>query len=279
MPELPEVETVCRGLAKACTGTRICSVDVYRHDLRMPLPENLAARLKKRRIEKITRRAKYILISLDNNETLILHLGMSGRITITQTASKAIKHDHLVFHFENGLHAYFNDPRRFGLCDLIPTKDLPQHKLFCHLGIEPLEPGLSPATLMAKFAGKKTSIKAALLDQRMVVGIGNIYACEALYHAGINPKRRASACTKEQIAKLVSAIRKVLKEAIKVGGSSLRNYVHTDGKIGSFQNRFAVYSHEHKKCPGCICHADKSGGIRRITQAGRSTFYCPTKQK
>jgi formamidopyrimidine-DNA glycosylase len=272
MPELPEVETVCRGLAKALTGARIVSADVRRPDLRFPFPKNLAAKLKGRRVESITRRAKYILIELDKGETLVLHLGMSGRMVITQKTVKPDTHDHLIFRFSNGAFVRFNDPRRFGLCDLIATKELEKHKLFRHLGIEPLGKDLSPAFLAAKFRGKKTSVKAALLDQRLVVGVGNIYASEALFHARISPKRLAGKCSKGQIARLVPAIRKVLKEAINAGGSSLRDYVQADGELGNFQNRFAVYDREGKACFGC------KTGIRRITQAGRSTFYCPVEQ-
>ena len=278
MPELPEVETVCRGLAKALAGTRIISVDVRRPDLRFPLPKNLSARLKSRRIVKITRRAKYILIELDKDETLILHLGMSGRMVITHNAKKPNKHDHLIFHFSNGAFVHFNDPRRFGLCDLAPTKELTDYKLFRHLGIEPLGKELSPAYLAQKFKGKKTSVKIALLDQRLVVGVGNIYASEALFRARISPKRLAGKCTQEQIAKLVPAIRKVLSDAIEAGGSSLRDYVQADGELGNFQNRFAVYDRQGKACPGCTCDVKKTGGTKRITQGGRSSFYCPVKQ-
>jgi formamidopyrimidine-DNA glycosylase len=278
MPELPEVETVCRGLAKALTGARIIKAEAHRPDLRMPLPKNLAARLQGRRVKDIRRRAKYILIDLDKDETLILHLGMSGRMVLSYKASKVGKHDHLVFAFDNGAYVHFNDPRRFGMCDLVPNKDLPHYRLFKHLGIEPLESKLTSAFLAAKFKGKKTSIKAALLDQRLVVGVGNIYACEALFIAGISPKRLAGKCTSGQIAKLVPAIRKVLKSAIKAGGSSLRDYVQSDGELGYFQHQFAVYGRAGKACKGCTCDVDKTGGIKRIPQGGRSSFYCPVKQ-
>jgi formamidopyrimidine-DNA glycosylase len=279
MPELPEVETVCRGLAKVLIGARFVKVDAHRPDLRTPLPKNLAARLKGRCLQGIARRAKYILIELDKDETLVIHLGMSGRMVVSGKAGKPDAHDHLVFHFDNGLHVTFNDPRRFGLCDLVVTEDLPKHKLFRHLGIEPLGKALTPAFLAAKFKGKKTSMKTALLDQRLVVGVGNIYASEALFYAKISPNRRAGSCTKEQIARLVPAIRKVLNAAIKAGGSSLRDYVQADGELGYFQNHFAVYDREGKKCPGCTCDAKKTGGIQRIQQGGRSTFYCPAKQE
>lgn len=278
MPELPEVETVCRGLAKTLTGRRITRADIRRPDLRFPLPKNLAARLKGRCVRNIARRAKYILIELDKGETLVLHLGMSGRMVIFNKPVKPSLHDHLIFHFGKNLFVHFNDPRRFGLCDLIPTRELPQHKLFRHLGIEPLGKDLSPAWLAKKFHGKKTPVKTALLDQTLMVGVGNIYASEALYHAGISPKRRANHCRVEDTKRLAPAIRKVLKAAIKAGGSSLRDYVQADGELGYFQHRFAVYDREGKPCPDCDCNVGKTGGIKRIAQGGRSTFYCPIKQ-
>jgi formamidopyrimidine-DNA glycosylase len=279
MPELPEVETVCRGLSKALTGARITEFEQHRGDLRTKLPKNLPARLKGRRIEAIQRRAKYILITLDRDETLLIHLGMSGRMVLSHDDKKLpAKHDHLVFHFDNGVTLRFNDPRRFGMCDLVADKDLPRHKLLRALGLEPLSPALTAKTLAAKFKGKKTSVKDALLDQRLIAGIGNIYACEALFYAGISPKRKAGACRKEQITRLVPAIRKVLKAAIAAGGSSLRDYVQADGELGYFQHHFAVYGRAGKPCPGCRCDAKKTGGIKRFAQGGRSSFYCPVKQ-
>jgi len=279
MPELPEVETVCRGLAKALTGAWIESVEQHRGDLRAAFPKNLPARLKGRRVEKIERRAKYILITLDMSKTLLLHLGMSGRILLADNDREPPgKHDHLVFHFRNGITLRFNDPRRFGMCDLAATHDLPRYKLLHGLGIEPFSPQLTSTFLAAKFKGKKTSVKAALLDQRIIAGIGNIYASEALFHAGISPRRKAGKCTKAQIAKLVPAIRKVLKAAIAAGGSSLRDYRQANGELGYFQNRFAVYDRAGKACPGCRCDIKKTGGIRQVAQAGRSSFFCPRKQ-
>lgn len=278
MPELPEVETVCRGLAKALTGARILKAETHRPDLRFPLPKNLAARLKGRRVEAIRRRAKYILMDMDNGETLLMHLGMSGRMVVLHHDVQAGKHDHLVFHFDNGCHVYFNDPRRFGMCDLVTTSELPAHKLLKNLGIEPLEKDLTADFLTAKFKGKKTPVKLALLDQALVVGVGNIYASEALFFAGISPLRLAGKCTREQLTKLVPAIRRVLNAAIKAGGSSLRDYVRADGELGYFQHHFAVYDQKGKACPGCTCDVPKTGGIKRITQGGRSSFYCKTKQ-
>jgi formamidopyrimidine-DNA glycosylase len=279
MPELPEVETVCRGLAKALTGAKILHADVRRPDLRFPLPKNLAAQLKSRNIESVTRRAKYIVMALDNQQSLLLHLGMSGRMVITHHATPPEKHDHLIFTFDNGAIVRFNDPRRFGMCDLVVTDTLDDHKLLRHLGVEPLKNQFTPAYLTEKFYNKKTSVKEALLDQRVVVGVGNIYASEALFHAGINPQRRAGACTVDQVARLVPAITRVLKKAIAAGGSSLRDYVQADGELGNFQKRFAVYDREELPCSGCTCDITKTGGVQRITQGGRSSFYCATKQK
>jgi formamidopyrimidine-DNA glycosylase len=293
MPELPEVETVCRGLARALTGARITTLEQHRGALRTPLPANLPARLKGRKIEDIRRRAKYILIALDKGETLLMHLGMSGRMVIRHDdRNPPSKHDHLVFHFDNGVTLRFNDPRRFGMCDLVANDDLPEHKLLRHVGIEPLGDELTPAFLTAKFKGKAASAKDALMDQRIIAGLGNIYVCEALFHAGIGPKKKAGAITKAQLAKLVPAIRKVLNAAIAAGGSSLRDYVQASGELGYFQNHFAVYGREGEACPGCTCDASSAkarqkgaakkspikGGIKRMTQAGRSTFYCPIKQ-
>lgn len=280
MPELPEVETVCRGLAKAIKGARISAVEQHRPDLRMAMPPHLPARLKGRLIEAVRRRAKYILITLNKDETLLMHLGMSGRMLLSHNDHMPPgKHDHLVFHFDNGITLRFNDPRRFGMCDLVPQKDLPKHKLLRALGVEPLGKDLTVNFLEKKFKGKKTSIKDTLMDQRIIAGLGNIYVCEALFYAQMDPKRRTGACRKEQIARLVPAIRKVLNAAIKAGGSSLRDYVQTDGGLGYFQHHFAVYDREGKKCPGCTCNPAKTGGVKRFTQGGRSTFYCPTKQK
>jgi formamidopyrimidine-DNA glycosylase len=278
MPELPEVETVCRGLAKSLIGKRITAVEQHRKDLRAPLPKNMAARLKGQKVTRVTRRAKYIRIFLDGGEVLLMHLGMSGRLLAARDAVKAEKHDHLVFHFNDKTCVKFNDPRRFGCCDLVKAAELPRHKWLRHLGIEPFGKELTADWLRAKFKGRKTSIKAALMDQRLIVGIGNIYACEALFYAGISPKRRAGSCSPAQLAKLVPAIRKVLKAAIAAGGSSLRDYRQTSGELGYFQHHFAVYGREGKACPGCICELAKTGGIRRITQGGRSTFYCKTRQ-
>jgi len=279
VPELPEVETVCRGLAKPLVGARIVAAAAHRADLRAPLPRNLGAKLIGCRISSVSRRAKYILIALDNQQTLLLHLGMSGRIVLSKDDAPLQKHDHISLSFDNGWHARFNDPRRFGYCDLVASQDIYNHKLLSDLGVEPLSADFTPPKLASLLRGRKTPIKSALLDQRLVVGIGNIYACEALFGAGIDPQRHAGSCTSSEIKKLTKAIRNVLEAAIKAGGSSLRDYVQADGELGYFQHHFAVYGHEGDPCPGCRCDLARTKGIRRITQAGRSTFYCATKQK
>lgn len=279
MPELPEVETVCRGLAKPLTDARITEAAAHRADLRAPLPADLGAKLKGARVLNVTRRAKYILIALDNRQTLLLHLGMSGRIILSHENTPLQKHDHISIAFDNGLHARFNDPRRFGYCDLVPTDKIPEHKLLRSLGIEPLSPAFTPARLAMLLKGRKSAIKTALLDQKLVVGIGNIYASEALFAAHIDPRRPAGSCTQSELRTLTASIKKTLQAAIKAGGSSLRDYVQTDGELGYFQNHFSVYDREGERCPGCTCNLKKTKGIRRIAQAGRSTFYCTTKQK
>ncbi len=276
MPELPEVETVCRGLAEPLVGAHITDAEAHRANLRMPIPKNLSARLVGRAVISITRRAKYILINLDDNQTLLLHLGMSGRMTLSRGDTPLAKHDHISFVFDNGWQARFNDPRRFGMCDLCATDKIDAHKLFRDLGIEPLSDDFTPQKLAGLLKERKTTIKIALLDQRLVVGVGNIYACEALYRAGLHPERLAGSITAPEIKLLHTAIRKVLNEAIKAGGSSLRDYAQADGTLGYFQHKFAVYGKEGKPCPDCTC---KAKAISRITQGGRSTFFCATKQK
>ncbi len=279
MPELPEVETVCRGLAKPLVGALITSAAAHRANLRAPFPLHLGRRLKGARILAITRRAKYILITLDQGETLLLHLGMSGRLVLSTNDTALQKHDHISLAFDNSLHLRFNDPRRFGYCDLVPTENLSQHKLLRSLGLEPLSKEFTAGKLGFLLKGRKTSIKVALMDQKLVVGIGNIYACEALFSARIHPKRRAGSCRPAEVEDLVHAIRTTLQASIKAGGSSLRDYVQADGKLGFFQNHFSVYGREGLGCPGCTCDVKKTRGIRRIVQAGRSTFFCSTRQK
>ena len=290
MPELPEVETVRRGLEPILVGNAFARVEQRRPDLRFPLPKRFGERLSGRTIEALDRRAKYLLARLDDGEVLVMHLGMTGRFSVDQNgalgifaheASKAPKHEHIVFHLGNGTSLRYSDARRFGYMDLIPGKGLESHALFKGLGIEPLSRALTPDWLASRLKGKATSIKAALVDQKLIAGLGNIYASEALYRPRISPLRLAgSLVTKsgkpaKQIEALVAAIKAVLEDAIKAGGSSLRDYRRANGELGEFQHRFKVYGREGKPCSRKGC----GGTVRRIVQGGRSTFYCPTCQR
>ncbi len=275
MPELPEVETVRRGLAVRLTGRQIVRAELRRPDLRRPFPPMLAERLDGARIGALTRRGKYILIDLDDTGTLLLHLGMSGRITTGTADTPDALHDHVVLTLDDGTVVRFNDARRFGLLDYIERGKAAAHPLLAGMGPEPLEPGFGAAYLAKALAGRMTPIKSALLDQRIVAGLGNIYVCEALYRAGISPRRLAATVTGVRVKRLVEAIRAVLGEAIEAGGSSLRDYVQTNGELGYFQHRWAVYGKEGQPCPGCTC----ATGVQRIPQAGRSTFFCAKKQR
>jgi len=288
MPELPEVETVRLGIAPVLEGHIITQAQTRRGDLRRPFPKDFAARLKGHKVKRLRRRAKYILADLDSGETLVIHLGMSGRMTV-QAEGKAAskigtyvhdqgeglsKHDHVVLETDAPARILFNDHRRFGLMELIPTETLEKDKLFRDIGIEPLSPRFSAKHLAMSLAGKKTPIKSALLDQRVVAGLGNIYVSEALFRSHISPKRLAGSLKTNEMKRLVPAIKKVLRDAIKAGGSSLRDHARPDGALGEFQHHFLVYDREGKPCKlGC---KDK---VRRIVQAGRSTFYCPRCQK
>ena len=293
MPELPEVETVRRGLVPVLEGARFTRVEQRRPDLRFPFPVDFAKRLKGRQVERLERRAKYLLAWLDDGEALAMHLGMSGRFTIenggggnivpgefVHDAGQDAKHEHVVFTMSNGAVIRYNDARRFGYMTLIEPGGLPQHPLFRGLGAEPLSHEMTPAYLAQRASGRMTSLKAFLLDQRVIAGVGNIYACEALYRAHLSPFRPASvlATAKETptpaAKKLAEAIRSVLEDAIVAGGSSLRDYRQADGSLGYFQHRFAVYGREGEACPrGC------GGVVERVVQNGRSTFYCPSCQK
>lgn len=266
-----------RGLARALTGKRLERLDLARPDLRNAIPPGLAAQIAGKRIERVTRRAKYILIHFEDDGVVIVHLGMSGRLIIVPSGvdRPREKHDHAVFRFEDGTELRLNDARRFGLLDYAEEETLAEHPRFRHLGPEPLGNDFNGPSLAASLHGKKTSIKAALLDQRVVAGIGNIYACEALYGAGLSPRRLAKAVQGERAERLATAIHDVLTRAIAAGGSSLRDYVQTSGELGYFQHHWAVYGKEGERCPGCDCRA----GIRRIVQGGRSTFYCAKRQK
>jgi len=278
MPELPEVETVCRGLAPFLEGHRFVRVEQRRKNLRFPFPKGFVKRLQGRQVERIHRRAKYILTYLDDSTVLIIHLGMSGRMTITapgNTAPEPGKHDHVVFETEAGAVIMYNDVRRFGLMTLEQEDKLDQHPLLKDIGPEPLGNQFSDSYLSAVLKGRKTSIKAALLDQKVVAGVGNIYACEALYRAGISPRRTADSVAGKRAERLVPAVRNVLEEAIAKGGSTLRDYVQTDGELGYFQHEFAVYGRENEPCPDCDC----GKSVQRIVQSGRSTFYCAKRQR
>lgn len=293
MPELPEVETVCRGLAPVMTGQRVTKVEQRRRDLRFPFPPRFRARLEGQQIVSLGRRAKYILADLSSGEVLIMHLGMSGRFTILKAdksqspgtfhhdAGGSSAHDHVVIHLENGTRIIYNDPRRFGFMDLAHRAELDASRHFKSMGIEPLGNALDGDRLRALFAGKKAPLKAALLDQHLIAGLGNIYVCEALYRAGLSPKRRAGTLAskrglmRDKADHLAEVIRDVLTEAVEAGGSSLRDFAQTDGSLGYFQHRFRVYDREGQACLTQDCTAL----IKRIVQSGRSTFFCPHCQR
>ncbi|MFO7856892.1 MAG: bifunctional DNA-formamidopyrimidine glycosylase/DNA-(apurinic or apyrimidinic site) lyase [Paracoccaceae bacterium] len=283
MPELPEVETVRRGLEPVLTGRRLLSVEQRRPDLRWPLPERFAERLTGTRVERLRRRSKYLLADLGSGETLLIHLGMTGRMLIgdevegrfVHPVPNLARHDHVVFHVEGGVRVTFNDVRRFGAMDLIPPGGEDAHWLLKGIGPEPLGNAFSAPHLIERLGGRISPIKAMLLDQRIVAGLGNIYVCEALWRAGIAPTRRAGRISAERLGRLAAAIRSVLEEAIAAGGSSLRDYRQATGELGYFQHGFAVYGREGEPCrtPGC------PGVIRRTVQSGRSSFHCPVCQR
>ena len=300
MPELPEVETVRRGLVPAMEGARFAKVEVRRGDLRWPLPKDFVARLQGKTVTGLGRRAKYLLADLDSGDVLLMHLGMSGSFYVFDEKaerdkdrkggtsgnyyherSQHVAHDHVIFHMSSGAVATFNDPRRFGFMKIVPREKLDDEPLLNRLGPEPLGNEFDAAMLAHACKGKKTSLKAALLDQRVVAGLGNIYVCEALYRARLSPKRMASTIASrtgapnERAESLVDAIKAVLNDAIKAGGSSLRDHRLTDGELGMFQHHFRVYDREGEKCPTPGC----GGTIKRIVQNGRSTFFCPNCQK
>ena len=284
MPELPEVETVCRGLQRALAGRVLARVALRRPDLRFPFPPDFARRLEGRRVARVARRAKYILAHLDGGLVWLVHLGMSGRVVIGGGPPPAPgPHDHVLIETDDGQRLVYTDPRRFGFMDLVEEAALAAHPRLAGLGIEPLDgelPSLLDGPHLARLLrGRSVTIKAALLDQRLIAGIGNIYACEALFRAGLSPLRRAGSVTGLRAARLAAAIRDVLSEAVAAGGSSLRDYVQASGELGYFQHRWAVYDREGQPCPDCCCDVGRSGGIRRIVQAGRSTFYCPQRQR
>jgi formamidopyrimidine-DNA glycosylase len=284
MPELPEVETVRRGLEPAMVGKRIVRADVRRPDLRWPFPEGMADRLTGAKVERLRRRSKYVLGDLDTGETVLIHLGMSGRMTIAAPEGgpkdmmgdfhhlhpAPAKHDHVVLDMEDGTRITFNDARRFGSWDMFATDTGEAHKLLAVLGPEPLGNAFDEAYFKAALKGKNSPIKSALLDQRIVAGLGNIYVCEALWRTGISPLRKAGSLSGKRVASLVPAIRQVLGEAIESGGSSLKDYRQADGELGYFQHSFAVYGREGEPCKTSGC----KGMIQRAVQSGRSSFYC-----
>lgn len=283
MPELPEVETVRRGLLPTMEGRVIERAEVRRPDLRFPLPERMAERLTGARVLGLRRRSKYILADLSTGETLLIHLGMSGRMLISGRMPGAFhhdhpapeRHDHVVFHMEGGARITFNDARRFGAMDLMATAGAEGHRLLRDLGPEPLGNAFDETYLAARLAGRDLPVKAALLDQRLVAGLGNIYVCEVLHRTGIDPRRKAGRISATRAAMLVPTIREVLAEAIEAGGSSLRDYRQTDGELGYFQHAFRVYDREGAPCPAGGC----TGAIVRIVQSGRSTYFCPRCQR
>lgn len=279
MPELPEVETVRRGLLPVLAGQRLVAVEQRRLDLRFPLPEEFARRLVGRRVEDIDRRGKYLLIRLDTPEVWLAHLGMSGRFCIDNPgAPPPGPHDHVLLRTGSGAAVRFHDPRRFGFMDLVPANALDRHPQLANLGPDPLGTGFSAAFLRDRLAGRLTSLKTALLDQRVVAGMGNIYASESLFRAGLSPRRIAASLDMSRARRLVTAIRAVFLDAIAAGGSSLRDHRHPSGELGLFQHGFAVYGRAGEPCPGCRCQAATTRGIRRIVQSGRSTFYCGHRQ-
>jgi formamidopyrimidine-DNA glycosylase len=292
VPELPEVETVRRGLQPVMEGARIVKLDARRPDLRRPLPKDFAKRVEGETVLGIGRRAKYLTVDLSSGDVLLMHLGMSGSFRVGHDETTATPgvfhhprspvavHDHVVFHMSSGATVTFNDPRRFGLMLLVPRADLEAHPLMREIGPEPLGNAFDAALLAQGCAGRKTSLKAALLDQTVVAGLGNIYVCEALHRSHLSPKRRASTIATRgapnpRAEALVESIKAVLNAAIKAGGSSLRDHRQTDGELGYFQHHFRVYDREGAPCPTPGC----KGTVKRIVQNGRSTFFCPVCQK
>ena len=298
MPELPEVETVRRGLQPVMEGKRIVSVKTNRRDLRFPFPDAFASRLTGRTVIAMGRRAKYLMADLDDGHVLIMHLGMTGRFIIehsegasaasedipgafAQTVNRHLAHDHVVFDMEGGVRVTYNDVRRFGFMSLIARSEVSTHPLTKAIGIEPLGNELTGVTLANLFAGKATPLKSALLDQRLVAGLGNIYVCEVLFRTGLSPLKPAGSIAKKDgspkpiAEELADEIKVVLQEAIEAGGSTLRDFAHTDGSLGYFQHRFKVYDREGEPCPNECC----SAVVERLVQSGRSTFYCARCQK
>ena len=283
MPELPEVETIMRGISPFLAGATIKRIKLNRADLRWPFPENFASRVKESKVLNLKRRSKYILIDLSTGETLLIHLGMSGKILVSDSkignffyeSSKLVNHDHVIFELNDGTIITYNDPRRFGAMDLAKTDDLKNHKFLEKLGPEPLGNNFNSDYLKIKLSKKESPIKNVLLNQSVVAGLGNIYVCEALFMSGISPKKIASKISKNKCEELVQNIRAILISAIKAGGSSLKDFTDIQGNSGYFQFEFYVYGRENEYCKTTNC--DRK--IKRISQSGRSSFYCPYCQR
>ncbi|MEL7547318.1 MAG: bifunctional DNA-formamidopyrimidine glycosylase/DNA-(apurinic or apyrimidinic site) lyase [Pseudomonadota bacterium] len=281
MPELPEVETVRRGLAPAMEGGVIAKVTLNRSDLRFPFPDRFADRIAGARVQRMGRHAKFLCVDLSNGETLIMHLGMTGRFTVEDHRPGQFhhdtgadpKHDHVIFDMQSGARVTYNDPRRFGFMELWPTEDLVTYPRLADMGPEPLSNGFSAVALHAKLAGKATPIKAALLDQSIVAGLGNIYVCEALFRSGISPRRKAASVGKTRSERLAAAINAVIADAIAAGGSSISDFASAEGALGYFQHSFQVYDRAGEAC--LVCGTE----IKRVVQSGRSSFYCGTCQR
>ncbi|RCK42574.1 5-hydroxymethyluracil DNA glycosylase [Thalassospira profundimaris] len=279
MPELPEVETVCRGLAPVMEGRVLASVVQRRPNLRTPFPDDFVAKLTGRRVNQLTRRAKYVMAYLDDGQVLLIHLGMSGRMTVIEPKNdsdlpEAGKHDHVDFVMDSGVLVRFNDPRRFGLMALTDMDALPNHPMLVGIGPEPLGNQFNAAMLAEALVKRKSPIKTTLLDQRLVAGLGNIYVCEALFRSRIDPQRLANSLTRDEIDLLYREIRAVLEDAIRAGGSSLRDHRQANGELGYFQHNFRIYGREGEPCITPEC----GGTVGRLVQGGRSTFYCPVCQ-
>lgn len=283
MPELPEVETVMRGIEPAMTGYKINKLILNRPDLRWPFPDGMAERVSGTKVLGLRRRSKYILVDLDSHETLLIHLGMSGRILVSGDPQGNFvhdhppieKHDHVIFSMENGARITFNDPRRFGAMDLLDTQMGDSHPLLRNIGPEPFGNAFHEEYLVKILKMKNSPIKSVLLDQRVIAGLGNIYVCEILFHAGISPKKLAGKISAKRTAPIVSITRDVLNDAIQAGGSTLKDFRHSDGELGYFQHTFKVYGREGESCTSTDCDAK----IKRVVQSGRSSFYCPKCQR
>ncbi|MFP4312952.1 MAG: bifunctional DNA-formamidopyrimidine glycosylase/DNA-(apurinic or apyrimidinic site) lyase [Alphaproteobacteria bacterium] len=281
MPELPEVEIVKCALEPAMCGKEIERCEINIQGLRYVFAENFAGILSGAVCKSVTRRGKYMILYFDHDYALVWHLGMSGRVKIFDTKAdyEPEKHDHILFYLKDGTVIVYNDARRFGFMDLMRADEIETARHFANMGPEPLGNHFYGQALYDVLKNKKAPIKAALLDQRVVAGVGNIYACEALYMAGINPRKSAQSLSRAKVEKLAAAIKDVLRKAIEAGGSSLKDYAHTDGSLGYFQHMFSVYNREGQACPDCTCDISRTKGIKRIVQTGRSTFYCSARQK